>query len=191
MILAIGYHDVYPDIPGFAECWADTIIPCPFCDGFENRDNVWGIVVNSNMELEKFPKMTKNWTSKVKVFVSPTLEIEPSYQNELSKLGIPIYKGAVTNVNHTDSKVKSVLLESGEMIEVDTLLWVPPKRASPLLQRLIDNLGLELDGQGYAKTDKMQQTNVKGLFAAGDVQNPYSGALEAAYNGNGSYYNST
>ena len=29
----------------------------------------------------------------------------------------------------------------------------------------------------------MQQTNVKGLYAAGDVQNPYSGALEAAYTG--------
>ncbi|MGH9977832.1 MAG: hypothetical protein ACRD8Z_18650 [Nitrososphaeraceae archaeon] len=29
----------------------------------------------------------------------------------------------------------------------------------------------------------MQQTNVKGLFAAGGVQNPFSGALEAAYNG--------
>lgn len=29
----------------------------------------------------------------------------------------------------------------------------------------------------------MQQTNIKGLFAAGDVQNPYSGALEAAFKG--------
>jgi thioredoxin reductase len=29
----------------------------------------------------------------------------------------------------------------------------------------------------------MQQTNVKGLFAAGDVQNPYSGTLEAAFKG--------
>jgi thioredoxin reductase len=38
VVLAVGYHDVYPDIPGFVECWADTIIPCPFCDGYENRD---------------------------------------------------------------------------------------------------------------------------------------------------------
>jgi thioredoxin reductase len=57
VVLAVGYHDVYPDIPGFVECWADTIIPCPFCDGYENRDRVWGIVVNSKVELEKFPKM--------------------------------------------------------------------------------------------------------------------------------------
>ena len=43
-------------------------------------------------------------------------------------------------------------------------------------------MGLELDEQGYVKTDEMQQTNVKGLFAAGDVQGSM-GALAAAYDG--------
>ena len=52
-----------------------------------------------------------------------------------------------------------------------------------MVQKLVENLGLELNELGYVKTDKMQQTNIKGLYAAGDVQNPYSGALEAAYTG--------
>jgi thioredoxin reductase len=183
VVLAVGYYDVYPDIHGFVECWAATIIPCPFCDGYENRDHIWGIVVNSKMELERFPKMVQNWTSRIKVFISPKMEIESSYQNELSKLNISVYRGIITNVNHTNTNVESVSLESGEKIEVDTLLWIPSKRPSPLIQRLVENLGLELDEQGYVKTDKTQQTNVKGLFAAGDVQNPYSGALEAAHTG--------
>ena len=182
VVLAIGYHDVYPDIPGFVECWADTIIPCPFCDGYENRDRVWGIVVNSKVQLEWFPKMAQNWTSKIKVFIPPNLEIEPSYQNELSKLDIPIYRGAITNVNHSNTKVQSVTLESGEKIEVETLLWIPSKRPSPLIQRLVENLGLELDEQGNVKTDEMQKTNVKGLYAAGDVKGSM-GALVAANDG--------
>jgi thioredoxin reductase len=40
VVLAVGYYDVYPDIPGFVECGADTIIPCPFCDSYENRDRI-------------------------------------------------------------------------------------------------------------------------------------------------------
>ena len=183
IILAVGYHDVYPDIPGFIECWADTIIPCTFCDGYENRDRIWGIVVNSKMELEKLPKMAQNWTSKIKVFISPKMEITTSYQNELSKLGIPIYRGIITKVNHTNSKVESILLNSGEKIETETLIWIPSKRPSPLIQKLVENMDVELDQQGYLKTDKMQQTNIKGLYAAGDVQNPFSGAIEAAYTG--------
>jgi thioredoxin reductase len=183
VVLAVGYYDVYPDIPGFIECWADTIIPCAFCDGYENRDRSWGIVVNSKMELEKLPKMAQNWTSRIKVFTSPNMEITTSYENELSKLGIPIHRGIIIKVNHTGSKVESVSFDSGKKIETDTLLWIPSKRPSPLIQKLVENMDVELDEQGYVKTDKMQHTNIKGLFAAGDVQNPYSGALEAAYTG--------
>lgn len=57
VILAFGYSDVHPNIPGFTGCWADTIIPCPFCDGYENRDRVWGVVASSERDAQHFPKM--------------------------------------------------------------------------------------------------------------------------------------
>jgi len=183
VILAVGYHDVYPDIPGFLECWADTIIHCPFCDGYENKDRIWGIVVNSKAELKRFPKIARNWTSKIRVFIPQNMKIESSYQNELSKLDIPVYRGIITNVNHTNTKVQSVTLDSGKKIEVDTLWWIPSKKPSQLIQRLVENLGLEVDEQqGNIKTDKKQQTNVKGLYAAGDVAGSM-GALGAAHDG--------
>ena len=183
VVLAVGYHDVYPNIPGFLECWADTIIHCPFCDGYENKDRVWGIVVNSKAELKRFPEMARNWTSKIKVFIPQNMKIESSYQNELSKLDIPVYRGIITTVNHINTKVESVTLDSGKKIEVDTLWWVPSRRPSQLIQRLVENLGLEVDEQqGNIKTDKKQQTSVKGLYAAGDVVGAM-GALGAAHDG--------
>jgi thioredoxin reductase len=183
VVLAVGYHDVYPDIPGFMECWADTIIHCPFCDGYENRDRVWGIVVSSEAELKRFPKMARNWTSKIKIFIPENMKIQSSYQHELSELGIPVYRGIITNVNHINTKVASVTLGSGEQIEVDTLWWVPYRRPSQLIQGLVENLRLELDEQqGNIKIDNKQETNVKGLYAAGDVAGSM-GALGAAHDG--------
>ena len=184
VVLAVGYHDVYPDIPGFIECWADTIIPCPFCDGYENRDRVWGIVTNSKMQLYLFPKMVQNWTSKIKVFITPNIEIESPYQDKLYELNIPVYRGIIKKVNHSSTKVESVSFESGEKIQVNTLLWIPQVKPIHLIQRLIENFGLELNEQGYIKTDEKLQTNVKGLYAAGDVKGSSPiGALAAAYNG--------
>src|SRR5215211_5642023 len=184
VILAVGYYDVYPDIPGFIECWGDRIISCPFCDGYENRDRIWGIVVNSKMQLDLFPKMIQNWTSKIKVFISPHIKIESSYQNELSKLNISVYRGIIIKVNHNGTKVESVSLESGENIQVDTLLWIPQVKPIQLIQRLIENLGLELNEQDYIKTNQKLRTNVKGLYAAGDIKGTSPiGALAAAYNG--------
>jgi glutathione reductase (NADPH) len=111
------------------------------------------------------------------------MKTESSYQNELSKLDIPVYRGSITNINHINTKVKSVTLDSGKKIEVDTLWWIPSRRPSQLIQRLVENLGLEVDEQqGNIKTDKKQQTNVRGLFAVGDVAGSM-GALGAAHDG--------
>src|SRR3954468_13702381 len=76
------------------------------------------------------------------------------------------------------------IIESGETIKIDTLWWIPPVKPSKLIQRLVENLNLELDEQGNIRTDERQETNVKGLFAAGDIQGWGSiGALTAAYQG--------
>jgi len=102
----------------------------------------------------------------------------------LSKLNISVYRGIITKVNHSSTKVKSVSLESGENIQVDTLLWIPQVKPIQLIQRLIENLGLELNEQDYIKTNQKLRTNVKGLYAAGDIKGTSPiGALAAAYNG--------
>jgi pyruvate/2-oxoglutarate dehydrogenase complex dihydrolipoamide dehydrogenase (E3) component len=128
--------------------------------------------------------MVQNWTSKIKVFISPNIEIESSYKNELSKLNISVYRGIIIKVNHNNTKVESVILKSGENIQVDTLLWIPQVKQIQLIQRLIENFGLELNEQGYIKTNEKLQTNIEGLYAAGDVKGSSPiGALAAAYNG--------
>ncbi|KAI1157498.1 hypothetical protein F5B18DRAFT_669451 [Nemania serpens] len=37
VILAVGVRDVFPQIPGYAECWAKGIYHCFFCKGYEAR----------------------------------------------------------------------------------------------------------------------------------------------------------
>ena len=179
VILALGYHDIHPNIPGFAECWGDTIIPCPFCDGYENRDRAWGIVGSSADEISSFPLMAQNWTSDIKVILAADAELDAAYEAQLGELGIPIHYGSITEIHHNDGKVHAVTLDSGELVEVGTLLWTPPERPSPLVQNLVDNLGLELNEYGHVAANEMQQTNVDRLWAVGDVQG-WTGAIESA-----------
>ena len=182
VILAFGYHDVHPDVPGFAECWGDTIIPCPFCDGYENRDRTWGIVGSSADEISSFPLMAHNWTSDVKVFLAANAQLAARYEAQLNELGIPVHRGNITEVLHVGGKVEAVTLDGGERVAVGTLLWVPPEQPSPLVQNLVDNLGLELNEYGHVGANQMQQTNVDRLWAAGDVQG-WTGGIESAHAG--------
>ncbi len=179
VILALGYHDIHPNIPGFAECWGDTIILCPFCDGYENRDRIWGIVGASATEIWSFPLMARNWTTEIKVIAAADAELDAAYQTQLSELGIPVHRGTITNIHHSDGKVNGVTLDNGERVEVGTLLWTPIEKPSPLIQILVDNLGLKLNERGHVATNEKQQTNVDRLWAAGDVQG-WMGSIESA-----------
>src|SRR4051812_33545996 len=38
VLLATGLLDETPDIPGFADVWGTSAHTCPYCDGFEHRD---------------------------------------------------------------------------------------------------------------------------------------------------------
>jgi thioredoxin reductase len=182
VVLAFGFQDVYPDVPGFAKCWGSTIIQCPFCDGYENRDRIWGIVPSSELQACRLPRMAQNWTRQIKVIVPPDMEIEPSCHVEFEALGITIHTGPIRRIHHTDGMVRAVTLDSGDRVEVGTLVWTPSETPVPLIESLVDDLGLAVDESGYIETDETMRTNVNGVWAAGDVQGS-GGGLEAAFTG--------
>jgi len=179
VMLTCGYHDVHPDIDGFAACWGYTIIPCPFCDGWENRDRVWGIVPSMPMELDVFPMMVQNWTSKRLVIAPQHLAVSDAHQQALAEAGVPLFRGDIASITHSEGAVTGVTLDNGQSIEVETLLWSPEERLAPLVTQLVDELGLALDDNGHVAVDNMQRTNIDRLWAAGDVQG-WQGAIEAA-----------
>ncbi len=179
VILACGYDDRHPAIEGFAECWANTIIPCPFCDGFENRDRLWGIVPSMPRELDVFPAMVRNWTERRLVIAPSGFAVTEEQKDKLAVLGVPLHVGDITSISHTEGKLSSVTLDTGEIVEVETLLCSPPEAPTALVQALVDDLGLELDDNGYVVVDSLQRTNVDRLWAAGDVQG-WMGAIESA-----------
>ncbi len=179
VILAFGYHDIHPDIPGFSECWGNTIIPCPFCDGYENRDRIWGVVGASADEISNFPLMAQNWTSHINVILADDAQLDAAYEAQLGELGIPIFHGTIAAIHHNDGNLHSVTLNSDEQVNVGTLLWTAAEEPSALVQNLVDNVGLELNEYGHVAANEIQQTNVEGLWAAGDVQG-WTGGIESA-----------
>ncbi len=183
VILATGYRDLHPEIEGFHEARGDTIIPCPFCDGYENRDRIWGIVVNDPFEAMHFPAMAQNWTTRIKVIVNNTaIELDSTVEQQLDELGIPIHRGPITQIEQRGGKVEAVTLAAGERVEVETLLWTPPDEPVDLVKRLIARFNLEVNEMGHLATDETRQTRIEGLYAVGDVRG-WTGAIESAAEG--------
>lgn len=183
VILALGYRDIYPQVPGFLECWGKTVINCPYCDGYENKGRVWGFVPGSVKELSSFPKLSLNWTAEVIVFSPADMTIDEDYRQELMVSGIKIQEGEITAIHYTDGGVNAVTLDTGNNIPVETLLWIPPREPAPLLKNMVENLGLILDESAQVFTDENNCTNVSGIWAAGEVRRCCSNALDSAVDG--------
>ncbi len=75
----------------------------------------------------------------------------------------------VKRVVRQDGQCLSIECENGQRLEgFDVLIWAIGRR--PLSEELdLGAAGVESDAQGYIPTDKFQQTNVKGIYAIGDV----------------------
>lgn len=195
VILALGYRDMYPDVLGFTACWGNTIIACPYCDGYENRDRVWGFVVSSQLTLEHLPHIYgthfyRNWTEQTKLIVASGLQLDDEQRSALTAQGIAIHEGDIAEIHHTAGKIEAVTLNTGERLAVGTLWWRPDETPQPLTEKIIAGFGLELDDNGYIKTDAQHQTAVKGLWAVGDVRG-WASALGAAYQASEAAYTIT
>src|SRR4051812_6593031 len=67
LIFATGIKDMMPDMEGYAECWGISVLHCPYCHGYEVRNERTGILGNGEYGFE-FSKVISNWTKDLTLF---------------------------------------------------------------------------------------------------------------------------
>jgi thioredoxin reductase len=107
IILATGLVDVLPDTPGVKEAWSRGIYWCPWCDGYEHRDQPFGIlgsildVPGSVLEMETLNK-------DIVAFVNGTFTDDnvatlnkrrPGWQSYLKAYGVVIENSTITSID--------------------------------------------------------------------------------------------
>ena len=71
VVLATGVHDELPPIDGLAERWGKSVFNCPFCDGWEHRDQPV-VVIDAAPGADHLATMLRSWTPHVTVVPRPT-----------------------------------------------------------------------------------------------------------------------
>lgn len=170
LILSYGVADQMPDIPGFADGWGTSIIPCPYCDGFEVADQHWGLVW-SGPQSHNQVRLFHDWTDRLTVFGNGH-DIPPNIQADLAARQVPIVDGRISEIESYGSHSATIKIETGSDVSVNILFAHPRTRPSASLH---DALGLATvnTSTGIAlKTDDRRETSMPGIYAAGDLANP-------------------
>ncbi|KAH8100253.1 glutathione reductase [Cristinia sonorae] len=95
--------------------------------------------------------------------------IQETLTNWMEKTGIRFHKGhQVTKVEGAKGQPLTVTTDKGDVVEVDCVLWAIGRHANTEGVGL-EELGVKLDKKGDVVTNEYQESNVKGIYAIGDV----------------------
>lgn len=170
LILSYGVVDQMPNVPGFAENWGTSVIPCPYCDGFEVADQHWGLVWSGPQSMNQV-RLFKDWTDRLTVFGNGH-DITPDIRTDLAGRQVPLVDGRITEIARQGSHGAIIKVDTGPDVSVDILFAHPRNKPSATLH---DALGLATVNTptGIAlKTDERRETSMPGIYAAGDLSNP-------------------
>ncbi|MFJ6416558.1 NAD(P)/FAD-dependent oxidoreductase [Paeniglutamicibacter sp. NPDC091659] len=185
LILATGLKDQLPDIPGLAEHWGNDVLHCPYCHGWEVKDLRLG-VIDSAMAMHQAPMFTQ-WSKRVTLFKGPNKVLAAEELEQLEALGVEVVESVVTTVLGEAGSVRGVELSDGTQREIDALVVMPNFDVDV---SCVKSLGLvtqeHVSGIGrHVPVDDGGQTEVPGLWLAGNVANPMAQVIMAAADGLG------
>lgn len=171
VILSYGVADQMPDIPGFAESWGTSVVPCPYCDGFEVAGRHWGLVW-SGPQSHNQARLFRDWTDKLTVFADGH-GIPTDIRADLARRKIPVVDGRVIGIAHSKGHINTVNLDTGSHVAVDILFAHPRTRPSASLHESLDLATVDTPTGIVLKVDERRVTSAPGIYAAGDLATPF------------------
>jgi thioredoxin reductase len=185
VLAATGLADLLPEIPGAAEHWGRDVIHCPFCHGFEVRDQRIVQIVTHPSGLHP-AAMFRQLTDRFTMVLHEDLDGARPEVDALRAAGVNVVARAVSSIVTDDrGRVAAVELQDGDRIDADAVVVGVRFRVQA---DVFGSLGLEPvehpSGLGdFVETDETGETSVPGLYAAGNLTDPNQQVLQAAANG--------
>jgi thioredoxin reductase len=177
VLLATGVEDVLPALPGFRDLWGTGVLHCPYCHGYEVRDEPLAVYGRGKAAVGLALLLT-NWSKDIVVVTDGPGHLTAYGRQRLRQHSIGLRQEPVARlVGGPDGLLRCVEFEDGTYLERKALfLHAPQEQRSSLAA----DLGAYLTRKGAVWVDKNSQTSIAGLYAAGDTTPGQQQALLAA-----------
>ncbi|WP_433655639.1 NAD(P)/FAD-dependent oxidoreductase [Nocardia sp. CA-128927] len=170
LLVTTGLVDELPELPGLRERWGRDVLHCPYCHGWEVRDQAIGILGTGPMAVHQ-ALLFRQWSDDITLFShtmpSPTKE----EAEQLAARGITVIDGAMASVEIVDDRLAGVRLTDGTLIRREALAFAPRMVArTDFLAALGLSSVLHPSGMGeHIPSDMTGRTDVPGVWVAGNV----------------------
>ncbi len=180
ILIATGLVDELPEIPGLREKWGRSVFPCPFCDGWEFRDQPMALLCCGAL-LCDFAFELLTWTKKLHFLTHGSKGPSDDAVQRLERMHISIRTEPVTSLEGPAGKLRYIRFADGAAIECRALFLATSQRQR---SELASQLGCApLTPDRTVPTDDLQHTRSRGVFVAGNAAEGLQVAILAAAEG--------
>jgi thioredoxin reductase len=179
MLIATGLTDKLPEVEGFKEMYGKSVFHCPYCDGWEVRDKKIGVYAR-NKEGWELALALKGWSRHVTLYTDGRKNVKPFQQEQLDANKILVDLRPIARIEGNEGKLEKIVFKNGEEQPCEAIFFV---NGFTQQCNLAETFGCEMTQKGVAKANTHQQTNVSGLYVAGDVARDMHFVVVAAAEG--------
>ncbi len=188
VVAATGVSDALPTVDGIERHWGDRVIHCPFCHGYEVRDQRVVQVIDHPAALHP-ARFFAHLTGDLTLVVAENVRDAPGAADSIATLiraGVSTIDGTPTRVIEAPAgELEGLELADGTRLDADAIVvttTITP-RVAPFAS--LDPV-ITAHPSGIAdvlQVDERGETSARGLFAAGNLTDPSHQVLPAAANG--------
>jgi thioredoxin reductase len=179
LLLATGMLDGLPAIPGFEDVWGTSAHTCPYCDGFEHRDERLAVLA-AGERGEHLAVLLRQWSDDVVLLSNGPHGLAADQLARVQAVGVPVIESPVDGLDSHDGRLRRVRLSDGETLDRDALFFYVGWR---LRNDIARTLGCDLRDDGSIAVDAGQATTVDRVYAAGNCSEPRALVPTAAGSG--------
>lgn len=164
LVFATGIRDVMPSMDGFAACWGISVIHCPYCHGYEVRNERTGILANGDQGFD-MSRHISNWTKDLTLFTNGVSSLTAEQSAKLGEHHIQVVDKEIERLEHNNGQLQHIIFRDATIFPLKALYGPRPFEQHCTIPA---TLGCELTEDGYIRVDAFQKTTVEGIYACGD-----------------------
>lgn len=179
LLLATGVVDEVPQVEGFEQLYGTSAFHCPYCDGWEVRNQPLAVYGRGKLGRGLALELT-GWSRDIALCTDGPPELYDEDVRQLTLNGISIRDERVTRFDAEHGQLKRIVFADGSTLARRALFFILGERQRSDLPR---RLGCTFTHRGSVRTDLYEATAVPGLYVAGDASQAVQLVIVAAAEG--------
>jgi thioredoxin reductase len=169
VLLATGMQYCPSDLPGLAGLWGKSVFQCPFCHGWEMRDQRLAAMASGAEGLHA-ALMLRGWTDDVVLLTDGPAQLDQGQHQLLQKAGVVVDERAIAELIGQDGRLTDIAFVDGSRMPRDGLLvQAPLRQRSALAEKLGARCLSTASTAEVIAVDSLFRTDHSAVFAAGDI----------------------